>query len=74
MVQFKRCDKRDIYEIIVSGDTVIGHISEEDNITLYNAEPTSLVRNVLLHWTEYGFQLSRDLDDFADNTTDKKGE
>ena len=76
MVQFKYNVELKRYLIIVSDvqEFPIGHISETDDITLYRELSTRLVRNILLHWDEYGFQLAREMEEVLNTKPEDKGE
>tara|TARA_R100001530_G_scaffold81091_1_gene56595 strand:- start:710 stop:1273 length:564 start_codon:yes stop_codon:yes gene_type:complete len=44
----------------------IAHISEDNRIKLLREMKIELVRNLLLHWDEYEYQMTRELQDMLD--------
>ena len=60
----------------VKSMTTVAHIDEEEksNITIYKELPMSLVRQILMNWEEYLFQMSRDLQGLLDDEPKQEGD
>ena len=70
MVQFEYDRRRKRYDISIP--LVVASISEDNRITLLREMKVEFVRNLLLQWDEYEYQISRELQDMLDNK--QKGE
>ena len=46
---------------------VVAYISEDNKLTMKNELPVHLVRTILLHWDEYEFQITKQMEDLLDN-------
>jgi len=74
MTQFEYDGVMKRYEVkvpqIIAGETsmlTIAYISEDNRITLLREMKVEFVRNLLLQWDEYEYQISRELQDMLDN-------
>ena len=46
---------------------VVAYISEDNKLTIKNELPVHLVRTILLHWDEYEFQITKQMEDLLDD-------
>tara|TARA_R110001583_G_scaffold146207_1_gene298230 strand:+ start:294 stop:536 length:243 start_codon:yes stop_codon:yes gene_type:complete len=46
---------------------VVAYISEDNKLTMKNELPVHLVRTILLHWDEYEFQITKQMEDLLDD-------
>ena len=81
MTQFKYDTIMKRYEVKVPQVTAgehsmltIAYISENNRITLLREMKVEFVRNLLLQWDEYEYQMSRELQGMLDEPYNKKGD
>ena len=74
MLQFEYDSIMKRYEVkvpqVIAGEhsmLTIAYISEDNRITLLREMKVEFVRNLLLQWDEYEYQMSRELDELIDN-------
>jgi len=46
---------------------VVAYISEDNKLTIKSELPIHLVRTILLHWDEYEFQITKQMQDLLDD-------
>ena len=61
MVQFKYNDTMKRYDVSVP--MRVASISEDNKITIHRELRIDLVRQILMHWDEYGHQTERELEE-----------
>ena len=78
MIQFEYDGVMKRYEVkvpqVIAGEhsmLTIAHISEDNRIILLREMRIEFVRNMILQWEEYEYQMTRELDELIDN---KKGD
>jgi len=52
----------------------VAYMSEDNRITLLREMKVEFVRNLLLQWDEYEYQMSRELQGMLDEPYNKKGD
>ena len=76
MIQFDYKSLRKRYDVLVPSSlagvesmVTVGHIDEEieSNITVYRELTITLLRQILLHWDEYQYRRTRELQDMLDD-------
>ena len=70
MVQFKYNDTMKRYDVSVpftlageKSNMRVASISEDNKITIHRELRIDLVRQILMHWDEYGHQTERELEE-----------
>ena len=74
MTQFEYDGVMKRYEVkvpqVIAGETsmlTVAYMSEDNRITLLREMKIEFVRNLLLQWEEYEYQMTRELDELIDN-------
>ena len=74
MIQFEYDAIMKRYEVkvpqTIAGETsmlTIAYVSEDNRFRLLREMKIEFVRNILLQWEEYEYQMSRELDELIDN-------
>ena len=83
MVQFeyngvmKRYDVKVPFTLAGESDmVVVAAITENDTITLHREVSLKLLKNIILHWDEYEYQMTKEIQGMLDDepkTKNKKG-
>ena len=80
MIQFKYDSIMKRYDVLVPSSlagvksmVTVAHIDEEveSNITVYRELTITVLRQILLHWDEYEYQRTRELQAMLDDDSDK---
>ena len=84
MVQFeyngvmKRYDVKVPFTLAGESDmVVVAAITENDEITLHREVSLKLLKNIILHWDEYEYQMTKEIQGMLDDepkTKNKKGD
>ena len=76
MIQFKYDSVMKRHDVLVPSSlagiesmVTVAHIDEEveSNITVYRELSITLLRQILLHWDEYLYQMSREIQEMLDD-------
>ena len=81
MTQFEYDGVMKRYEVkvpqVIAGEhsmLTVAYISEDNRMTLLREMKVEFVRNLLLQWDEYEYQMSRELQGMLDEPYNKKGD
>ena len=80
-IQFKYNDVMRRYDVLLpftladeSSELVVASISEDDRLTLHRELRLDVVKQIVLRWDEYSYQLARELEDILDDEPKQKGD